>query len=640
MLDFKDIEKRLIAVDTEYLSDDTSIKRRIKKVFCVCATNSDGKEYSKWIIEQNQPDILEEISSYFGIEGPIFVCHAYELAERQAFKALNAEPDKYTFLDTFHIDKLLTNEFSNKVYGHSLVEVTKRYLKIQRDCEEKATCRQLCIWNLTEGSEDRIMKYCLEDVHDLIPILKVQVEKYTMFMNHAYVLGNADITLPPIEALFYQCDMIRRFAKIADRGLPVDNDYVEKLIVASKKEISRLQGEFASKYPDVLQLGRDNKYHVSNVALQNHINDIVNSDLDKYSEYPRTTSGKWSTKQDDLNKYFKGTGNMLDEYRHLNNTLTQLRGVSGEAKTNWLSTWSKDDSRLYYRSLNPFGSATGRCQPSISKGFVFGWAHYLYGIMAPSKGKWLVECDFHSEETAIQAALTRDDNYVELYKSKDIYLDMCDRLGLIDHEAYTTRELGSLKEEYANIRKKIKTFFLASSYGCGVNSLALKSGLSLAQAEETKFKLENEILKTYSSWKKRLIKASLSNKGTKYGFRLPNGWSIRTSCKEADDKVTSIGNWPFQATGSFILQECIRRVQDELPEIEIVATIHDAIAFQVDAGRNDLIEKVSKIMKETADKILKIDYMGVGDADIVKEGEHFFCEDRDKEKFERLISIS
>ena len=58
--------------------------------------------------------------------------------------------------------------------------------------------------------------------------------------------------------------------------------------------------------------------------------------------------------------------------------------------------------------LMPFGSKTGRNQPSNSR-FIFGTSRWLRSLIQPAPGRALAYVDWSSQEIAIAAALSGDD---------------------------------------------------------------------------------------------------------------------------------------------------------------------------------------------------------------------------------------
>ena len=104
-------------------------------------------------------------------------------------------------------------------------------------------------------------------------------------------------------------------------------------------------------------------------------------------------------------------------------------------------------------------------------------------------------------------------------------------------------------------------------------------------------------------------------------------------------------NFPFQSAGGTILRNLVRELmtlkRNNQLDADILATIHDAIFFEVNAGDYATIEKISNIMKDCANKTLSaVDYsIKVGKPDIIKHGD-IWCADNANfvEQFKELLN--
>ena len=178
------IVDRMIAIDTEYHVDKLG---RIDKVFCICASNDKGKYYKYWVDNDTQPQILKDIANFYNIENPIYVCHAFSIAERRALKFLKVNCNEYDFICTHHMAKMLQNSFSkssNRIKSKTVFEsdeeqyqytinqktsdlsyagLCHKYHLALIDTEHKEAMRRLCIEDNTYGHETEILDYCASD---------------------------------------------------------------------------------------------------------------------------------------------------------------------------------------------------------------------------------------------------------------------------------------------------------------------------------------------------------------------------------------------------------------------------------------------------------------------------------------------
>ena len=262
--------------------------------------------------------------------------------------------------------------------------------------------------------------------------------------------------------------------------------------------------------------------------------------------------------------------------------------------------------------------------------------------MNPKPGKWLVELDYGSEETFIQACICKDAAYNEIYNSKDIYLAFANKMRLVPDDDWNNLSKAELKDKYHNVRSSIKSLILGLSYGMGAKKLSQRLGIPLTKAEGYVEQV-NRILHRSTLYKANLKTAITRCKA----FSLPDGFICKGADRAVDNNATTIINFPFQSGGGSILRVLVHQLTKAIKEgalkAEIVATIHDAIFFEVDEGDYDTIQQVSDAMKDIADKVLNAPKgwtIKVGSPDIIKHGEIWTPEHSFDSQFEELLNFN
>lgn len=228
----------------------------------------------------------------------------------------------------------------------------------------------------------------------------------------------------------------------------------------------------------------------------------------------------------------------------------------------------------------------------------------------------MVELDYSSEETFIQAETFMDVAYKDLYYSKDIYLHVGYLTGVIPRGDYETMTKAELKAKYKHKRDILKTFTLAIGYGAGDLTLAAKTGLPISTVEAFRDRWDMAFSKTTAV--REAISDRIEDGATKCLW-LANGWHAVVK-RRLLNTLNSPLNFPIQGTGAVILHTLVRRLEEA--HIDTIATIHDAVVFLVDEGDYATINKVKAMMKLTADEILGVkgDEVGmkVGDPEILE----------------------
>ena len=111
----------------------------------------------------------------------------------------------------------------------------------------------------------------------------------------------------------------------------------------------------------------------------------------------------------------------------------------------------------------PFGSITGRCQPSNSE-YVFGLSRFYRNLIQAPPGRAVVYLDFAQQEFLIAAILSQDDEMFRAYMRGDTYIGIGEAWGVITPSM--------TDEERAAARKLIKAAVLGIQYQMGASKLA------------------------------------------------------------------------------------------------------------------------------------------------------------------------
>ena len=688
---FKDIQNRLIAVDTEYqvLQNSSSLSRieretTIHKVWCASFSHNE-KAFSIWTGNDDQmPDILDQAAKHFDVPNPIFVNYAY-FAEWEAFSRLSVDMSRYDWIDVHLLYRIVTNSYTDKVET-TLVSMCKDILDVSIDSEHKDAMRELCITGNVAGNEAQIMAYCEEDTRHLIPALFNLEDR----LNRRLAL---DVTMPvncrhrgdrstPVASLILELmESLKAFTTISHRGIPVNGNRLKAVREGARVVRDKQIREFVEKYPGTWDFITPSTKSLDKVvseeerrdALKDTPFEAIMEDFKKFIEsksirtqailcgqyaewyecnvkgcggswkrndkecrkflladlksrglldsFPLTDTGKLSLSKDALKDTFgKQTGTFGGDFRVLMNKITCYNGILADGKRDWLAAYDENDGLMRYRTLNPFSTVTWRCAPSPSNGWIFGWDKSLYSVIEPPEGKWLVELDFSSEETFIQAQVFDDPAYRELYASKDIYLYTGVLTGMIPRSDFDSMSKDDLKTKYKKQRDLLKTFTLAIGYGAGNKTLAGKTGLPLSEVEKFRKNYDKAFSRTM------YVRNELKNRmesGRLKCLWLANGLCATLNRHKIKTSFNAPLNYPIQGTGSVILAKVARDFERE--GIRTIATIHDAVVFEVDEGDMDTIHKAREMMKDAADYVLNVqegeEGMKVGEPEIIKHGE-------------------
>jgi DNA polymerase family A len=324
----------------------------------------------------------------------------------------------------------------------------------------------------------------------------------------------------------------------------------------------------------------------------------------RFADYLRRNHMSWPTYADgSLDETEQTFRDMEGRYPHIG-PLRELRCSLSKMRLNALAVGNDGRNRTL---LGPYGSKTGRNQPSNSK-YIFGPAKWLRFMIAPPPGHVLIHRDFKQQEPKIAAVLSGDTELLRACETGDVYLGIARQLGFVSESMSPT--------ELKAVRTLFKTVVLGIQYGLGPRSLATRTGVSLSEACEILARLRSRF-SAFESYAQSVV----DHAGLRLEIGTPFGWYMK--CPSGINPRT-VRNFPIQSTGSEILH--VASVLAERRGIRIVAPIHDAFVAEVEAGQEEEASlALDRVMRDASRIVLRGYELGT-DVQVVRAGEHFFDE--------------
>lgn len=495
----------------------------------------------------------------FACDGTELFVAYYAVAEASCFIALGWKMPP-CWLDLWAEAKRLANgrvDADGRPLSAGMLDVLRRYGLPTRDHTHKKSMQTL-VGEGTWQTHDlpAVIDYCVEDVADTVRLLHVL---WPSIINEAPVSG---------ETAFWQA-MIRGTstafnAVIEAEGLPVDVEAWQRVTTAWPAIKDRLIEEVDSRY-GVFVNGSFNAARFAQYLTRENI------------PWPRLESGALALDDDTFRQRAKAEPRVA-ELRELREALSQMRGNSivvhedGRART----------------PLRPLASKTGRSQPSTSK-YIFGQSKWVRSFIRAPEGHTFAYLDFRSQEIAIAAFLSGDEQLAESYSSGDPYLSFAKQAGLVPPDATKATHQGE--------RAAAKAIVLGVQYGMAETSMAANSGVPIDTCRDLLLKHRFVYRRFWSFVQEYRDRLALNRPGyTPLGWRIQLGPNSRLNER-------SNGNWPVQSTGSDILRlSVINCVNAGVPPC---ATIHDALAFVVPTAQaDDLLAVAQQAMERAAHTVV------------------------------------
>lgn len=412
--------------------------------------------------------------------------------------------------------------------------------------EEKDEMRALALRGSPYTSVEKraLMDYCESDVLALEKLLPLILENTSL--PHALIRGRYTKAVAKMEAC----------------GIPVDTETWSAITEGWDGIRSKLIVRIDSAY------GVFEGLHFKQEKFEAYLR---SSRL----PWPRLPSGKLALDDDtfrDMAKVYP----QLHDLRELRSALSQLKVTDlsiGKDCRNRTPLWA-------------FGTKTGRNAPSTTQ-FVFGPSVWIRNLIQPLPGHALVYIDWSGQEYGIGAALSGDERMWDAYASGDPYI----RLAI---DAALAPE-GATKKSHPDIRDVCKVIALATNYGAGPDSLALKINKTPAFTRDL-LRRHRELYPKFWEWSDGAI-----NFANLYGrIQTVFGWTYQLP---NDKNSRSIRNFPAQGNGAEMLRlACCFATEDG---VQVSAPVHDALLIHSTLdGLDGAIWKTTNAMSKASKLVL------------------------------------
>jgi DNA polymerase I-like protein with 3'-5' exonuclease and polymerase domains len=252
--------------------------------------------------------------------------------------------------------------------------------------------------------------------------------------------------------------------------------------------------------------------------------------------------------------------------------------------------------------LSPFGSKTGRNQPSNSR-FIFGPSAWLRSLIKPALGRAVAYVDWSQQELAIAAALSGDRAMQESYLSGDFYLSFAKRAGAVPPAA--------TKQSHPVQREQFKTVSLGVLYGLSGEGLALKLGLPTIYGRDL-LRMHKDVFRQFWKWSDMVQDQGMLAGGLTTVF----GWQTHLG-RESNPR--SIRNFPMQGNGAEMMRVACCLATEE--GITVCCPVHDALLIESDADEIDTAVSRTQEIMQTASEIVLAGFGLRTEAKIVRHPE-------------------
>jgi hypothetical protein len=317
--------------------------------------------------------------------------------------------------------------------------------------------------------------------------------------------------------------------------------------------------------------------------------------------WPRLPTGALDLEDDTFRQQARSHGGVIANLREVRHTLGQMR-------LNNFTIGRDGRNRVY---LNPYGSVTGRNQPSNAR-FIFGSARWSRSFIKPPPGHALAYVDWTSQEIAIGAALSGDPALWEDYRAGDIYMAFATRAGLAP--------AGATKASHPQVRKQCKATVLGLGYGLTEHGLAPQLNVKRDTARHL-IQLHREAYRTFHKWVEQQANAGAMGLPLRTVF----GWERRMK-PGSRPNLRSLKNFFMQSTGAEMMRIALCELTDA--GISVCCPVHDAVL--IEAPLDDLdktLAATQQIMGDVSELVLGDGYRVGTDFSVTRYPDVYVDED-------------
>jgi hypothetical protein len=360
-------------------------------------------------------------------------------------------------------------------------------------------------------------------------------------------------------------------------NLPLFHELKEKWNKIQNGLIARIDENYG-----VYRRNKDGSYSFSLDLLEDY---LIKNDIG----WPILESGELETTDEVFEERAK-TYPQLAELRYLHEALGKMR----------LFGFPVGNDGFNRSWLNPFGSKTGRNQPSSAK-FIFGASSWMRHLVQAPSGYATAYIDWSNQEFAIAAHLSGDPVMIEAYESGDPYVYFGKFTGAFPPNAIPpgstpTDAAQVFFEAWDDTRSLYKTCVLSTQYFIGARSLSVRIDRSVRMATEL-LRMHRETFRLYWQWVEDRITDSFEDLVQETVF----GWPAHIS--DFNCKYKGVGNFFCQANGPEMMRlAAIRAIAEGL---FVCCPIHDAFLIMAPIERIEAdTERMRKIMAWASSQVL------------------------------------
>ncbi len=326
--------------------------------------------------------------------------------------------------------------------------------------------------------------------------------------------------------------------------------------------------------------------------------------------WPRTPAGQLALDRDTFRQQTRKHPQVA--------SLSELRNSLSELKLEKLTVGSDSRNRCL---LSPFGSRTGRNQPSNNR-FIYGPSVWLRGLIKPPEGRAIAYVDWSQQELGIAAALSGDSAMMQAYSSGDPYLAFAKQAGAVP--------LDATKDSHPAERDRFKVCALAVQYGMQEQGLGQALGGETATARNL-LRAHRETYRDFWRWSQLNVDRAILTGWIQTVF----GWRLLTTDRS---NPRSLANFPMQANGAEMMRLACSLATEA--GIQVCAPVHDALLIEGPAEDIEAVVELTQRCMAEASRIVLDGFELATDSEVYRFPTRYMDEKRGRVMWDRTMKLS
>lgn len=384
-------------------------------------------------------------------------------------------------------------------------------------------------------------------------------------------------------------DLLLKFVpllgEVETRGIPIDEKRLKLVKAAYLRKYDTLL-ESLRELPEIQEVERltEQPFNPRSPIHLTHLYGVMGIVVNE-----TTATGAPSTRKEIVGKIAEENAlwRRLKACRDLLNTVSKFLDplafhVARDERVHTSYSIGKTSASVTFGADPSGGTATGRLSSANPALHNLKKDKVLRSLFKAPPGKMLVESDYSHMEVRGIAVLAQCKNLLAIFEEgRDPYVDTVSRLWKHKYQDIEAK-IAQGDKKFKGLRSLAKTGFLAKLYRIGINSFAVRNGLSINEAKNF-FALFDKTFPEIGEFQESVLALVYQGQPVVTPFGRSRIFHLTGDSKQDSHTTNASVNYPVQSTCSDLTLTAALQVRAALPasRCAIVNIVHDSLWLEV-----------------------------------------------------------